>query len=97
MIAEQYTDQKVYDHACEVLSKVRKSLLECADDATLDDVVREAEVSKDEYISALALTSGGSVVVLKREPNEQNINSYNPIVTKAWQANMDIQFVSHNI
>ena len=32
-------------------------------------------------------------MLLKREPNEQNVNNYNPSVMLAWQANMDIQYV----
>ena len=45
------------------------------------------------YIEALQVTKGGNVVLLKREPNEQNINNYNGSVMLAWQANMDIQYV----
>ena len=32
-------------------------------------------------------------MLLKREPNEQNVNNYNASVMLAWQANMDIQYV----
>ena len=32
-------------------------------------------------------------MVLKRKPNECNINNYNGAVTLAWQANTDIQYV----
>ncbi len=34
-------------------------------------------------------------MLLKRSPNEQNVNNYNPSVMSAciWQANMDIQYV----
>ena len=39
------------------------------------------------------MSSKGSVVVLKREPNERNVNNYNGPVTLAWQANTDIQYV----
>ena len=35
----------------------------------------------------------GTVVLLERKPNEQNINNYNASVMLAWQANMDIQYV----
>ena len=44
-------------------------------------------------MKALQVTKGGNVVLLKREPNEQNINNYNASVMLAWQANMDIQYV----
>ena len=32
-------------------------------------------------------------IVLKRRPNECNVNNYNSPVTLAWQANTDIQYV----
>ena len=39
------------------------------------------------------MSSKGSVVILKRKPNECNVNNYNPSVMLAWQASMDIQYV----
>ena len=57
LIAEQYTDKEEYDNARDVLRKVRNALLECANDATLDNVVTLAEIGKDEYINALTLTT----------------------------------------
>ena len=44
-------------------------------------------------MGALELTNSGNVVLLMREPCEQNINNYNPSGMLAWQANMDIQYV----
>ena len=34
-----------------------------------------------------------TTLLLKRSPSEIRINCYNPRLLKAWQANMDIQFV----
>ncbi len=65
----------------------------CAANATLDDVLSQANVVKDEYLQALEVTNSGTVVLLKRTPSEQNVNNYNPSVMLAWQANMDIQYV----
>ena len=53
----------------------------------------KACVDRSEYVQALEVTSSGTVVLLKRGPNEQNINNYNASVMLAWQANMDVQFV----
>ena len=53
----------------------------------------KADISISEYTKALEMSSKGSVVVLKREPNECNISNYNGPVTLAWQANADIQYV----
>ena len=75
------------------MSQVRKVLPECVNNETLDDVLGKASVDKSDYVQALEVTNTGSVVLLKREPNEQNINNYNASVMLAWQANMDVQFV----
>ena len=32
-------------------------------------------------------------MILKRKPSEQSVNYYSPAVLKAWEANMDIQYV----
>ena len=93
VIASPCSDGEVYDKAQSVLSKVRQVLPDCDPNATIDDVLTRASVDRDEYIEALQVTKGGNVVLLKREPNEQNVNNYNPSVMLAWQANMDIQYV----
>ena len=46
-----------------------------------------------DYLKALQTSLRGNAIVLKRMPNECKINNYNPHVTLAWQANMDIQYV----
>ena len=68
-------------------------LPDCDTSTNLDDVLGKACVDRDEYIDALAITNSGDVVLLKREPCEQNINNYYPSVMLARQANMDIQYV----
>ena len=60
---------------------------------SLSELLDKAEVTEQEYIDALEVSTNGNVVVLKREPGECCINNYNPSVLLAWQANMDIQFV----
>ena len=72
---------------------VQSIQFDCNDDVTLSDVLSKAEVDYDEYVKALKFTNSGTVIVIKREPIEKNINNYNPNVMLAWQANMDIQFV----
>ncbi len=42
---------------------------------------------------ALEVSTKASVVILKRKPNECNINNYNASIMLARQANMDIQYV----
>ena len=58
---------------------------------SLSELLDRAEVTEQEYVNALEMSTNSSVVVLQREPSECCIN--NPSVILAWQANMDIQFV----
>ena len=44
-------------------------------------------------MEALHTLKRGNTVVLKRQPTEMNINNYNPVILKAWKANMDIQYI----
>lgn len=61
IIAEPSLDSEAYDNAHQLLSKVRKVLPECDDDATLDDVLSKAKVDKKMYIKALEMTNNGAV------------------------------------
>ena len=63
------------------------------DDITLEQLLHVSHVSMDEYMEALQISKRGNTVVLKRTPQEMNINCYNPAVLRAWKANMDIQYI----
>ena len=76
-----------------VLGKVQKLIADGYTDLNLAELLDKAEVTEKDYIDALEVSTNGSVVVLKREPDECFINNYNPSVMLAWQSNMDIQFV----
>ena len=93
IIAEPCPDSEVLAKAQKLLLEVRKVLLEYGNDVTLDDVLSKADVQLDKYVDALQATTGGTVVLLARKPNEQNINNYNASIMLAWQANIDIQYV----
>ena len=67
--------------AQQCLSKVYKVLLDCNDDVKLSDVLNNTEVDYDEYVKALEVTTSGTVIVSRREPNK-NINAS---VMLAWQ------------
>ena len=93
MIAEPCPDIEVYDSAHKLLNKVCKILPECTSNTTLDEVLSKAGVDKEKYNKALEITNNGIVVLLKREPNEQNINNYSIPVLQSWQANHDVQYI----
>ena len=79
--------------ALAVLRKVQKLLAEADSDLSLNESFDKSEVTENDYINALQMSSKGNVVLLKRETNECCINNYNVSVMLAWQANMDIQFI----
>ncbi|MCG8624396.1 MAG: hypothetical protein MJE68_20685, partial [Proteobacteria bacterium] len=62
-------------------------------DITLDEVLTMAHVTLDDYTKALSISKCGQSVILKRQPSERNVNCYSPPILRAWQANMDIQYV----
>ena len=72
---------------------MRKLLVEGKTDVSIDELLTSAEVHQDDYKKAISTTTSGNVVVLKRNPKDCNVNNYDPCVLKAWQANMDIQYV----
>ena len=93
LIAAPETDTDVVKNAQSVLAKVHKVLADGNSELSLDEILVKADIGLDEYTKALEVSSKGSVVVLKRQPNECNVNNYNTSVTLAWQANTDIQYV----
>ena len=47
----------------------------------------------DDYEWALRVVHTRPVIIHKREPNARWVNQYNEEMLRAWNANMDIQFV----
>ena len=50
-------------------------------------------MSEEEYIKCIRASLKGPKMFLKRNPSEMRVNYYNPDLLKAWNANLDIQFV----
>ena len=87
--------QQQIDFAVKNLTAI-KHLLEQKDlctDITLQEVLNTAHVTLDDYTKSLSTSKCGQSVILKRKPSEQSVNYYSPAVLKAWEANMDIQYV----
>ena len=59
----------------------------------MNEMLAKADITLDQYVSALQVSTRVSVVILNRKPNECNINNYNASVMLVWQANTDIQYV----
>ncbi|XP_072015048.1 uncharacterized protein [Amphiura filiformis] len=56
-------------------------------------LLNAANISQKELEESLELLSKSTTVYLKRKPNDVWINNYNPHLLRAWNGNMDIQYV----
>ena len=92
--AEQEKVEKV-KQANDIFLRINETIreIDSFDDITLEQLLQVSHVSMDEYMEALQISKRGNTVVLKRTPQEMNINCYNPAVLRAWKANMDIQYI----
>ena len=81
--------------ARDILSKVYDILRneDTPDDISMNEILDIASVSSNTYHGALGVSHRGRSVLLKRTPQEININPYNTVILKAFEASMDIQYV----
>lgn len=98
VIAEPLNDKDLNntlaDKQKDVLAKVCKIVSESQScNLSLEQAILKAGVDKTAYQSALQTSTKGPVVVLKRSPKDCFVNNYNPTCLRAWNANLDIQFV----
>ena len=93
---------KVLAKHTNILSKVKQYIDELLDPSkasyvdhlTVDQTLKFLNIAKVDYHDALSISPTSDYEIhLKRPPNSCFINSYNPIMLKAWRANMDLQQV----
>ncbi len=94
-LSETELDENVADILKKALERIRTLLDSIKADETMTFVefLEKLDLSEQQYIKAIRLSLKHSTLLLKRSPAEIRINCYNPHLLKAWQANMDIQFV----
>ena len=63
------------------------------EDITFDQLLKDLNVTEQNYILAIRSSLNCPTIYLKRKPNELRVNNYNAACLSAWRANMDIQFV----
>ncbi|XP_062600070.1 uncharacterized protein LOC134261665 [Saccostrea cucullata] len=83
-----------------VLTAVHEQLvnLNPGENISVDQLLQRASVTESLYEKALiwiATKNGQPAVLLKRSPAEVNINNYNRSLMLAWQANLDVQYVTN--
>ena len=81
-------------HAKEMLKKVWDLLSdETKQFSTVAEVLESVDISQDEFENYLSMCSNSQTIYYKRRIEEQWINNYNPHLIRAWNGNMDIQYV----
>ena len=94
ILAKKTDDADLLEMKKEISSKVQ-GVLSDDPNVSLDDVLLKAGIDQDVYHRCLAARRQGDSVVLKRKPSESYINFYNKDIIKAWEANMDLQFITN--
>ena len=61
---------------------------------TLQNVLDESGVTKDQYDNALEVIENKVSIVYKRKPNEVSISPYNTVLLSLLKSNMNLQFVT---
>ncbi|CAI5659046.1 unnamed protein product [Oreochromis niloticus] len=59
----------------------------------LSELLHKCKLTYEQYLDCAFNLSNGHVILLKREPNDCWVNAYNADLLRAWNANMDIQYV----
>ncbi|XP_047213329.1 uncharacterized protein LOC124863125 [Girardinichthys multiradiatus] len=59
----------------------------------LPELLQACKMTKEEYNHYVDALTSGMVVMMKRDPKDSWVNGYNPDLLRAWNANMDIQYV----
>ena len=63
------------------------------EEMSLDNVLENCSLTSNQYHEALRNASKTTTLFLHRNPSAVMLNNYNPWLLRAWQANLDVQFV----
>jgi hypothetical protein len=77
-----------------ILQAMHTVLHENQDIQLIHELLVKMQVPEEALCDSLRIAKRGSAVVLKRQPNEVNVNFYNPHILRYWKANHDLQYVS---
>jgi hypothetical protein len=64
------------------------------EDISFEAFLAKLDVTFDDYILAIRSSLKSDTIFLKRKPCEIRINNYNKYCLAAWEANMDIQYIT---
>ncbi|CAF2866624.1 unnamed protein product, partial [Rotaria sp. Silwood2] len=91
-------DKQYAKRAKEILSKMNAAMNALEKEKILswsdfDNLLTKYNWTYKDYECALRVVHTRTIMIHKREPNARWVNQYNEEILRAWDANMDIQFV----
>lgn len=79
---------KVFENICSLLNELKSG-----DQMTLSAFLDKLQITEDVYIKAMRSSLKVPKLFLKRNVSEIRVNSYNELMLKIWQTNIDVQFI----
>jgi hypothetical protein len=81
--------QQNFKKICDILNDVQ--VLQSME--SFGDLLKELDMTEYCYFLAIRSSLKSSKVFLKREVSEIRINSYNDVLLRSWEANIDVQYI----
>ena len=79
---------KIFEHTCTFLNELKSG-----DQMTFAQFLDKLQITEEVYITAIRSSLKVPKLFLKRNVSEIRVNSYNDLMLKSWQANIDVQFI----
>lgn len=92
-ISDEENVESIFQDASNILTKVYDRIENGIEERNLIDILNEINISEEQYMSALKISSKGKNIILKRNPRDVFINGCNHEILRLWGANVDFQFI----
>ena len=89
---DELTQDETIKNSREILGKIHDAL-DPDRMLSLEEVLKKANVTKEQYTESLKVTKHGKNIILKRSPSDTFTNGCNHEILRIWQANIDFQYV----
>ncbi|XP_077968311.1 uncharacterized protein LOC144422216 [Styela clava] len=85
---------KAKDILKKIMSHIFNEKWQCAEDANLAKLLKELNITQDDIEMSCRMITKKVSVILQRECSSIWTNPHNPTLLRAWNANLDVQFVT---
>ncbi|XP_041467172.1 uncharacterized protein LOC121417516 [Lytechinus variegatus] len=82
-------------NAKELLNSVKDALSDGTEYNSVKELFEKLGITQDQFQSAHNEIALQESIIIQREPQDVWINQYNPKLLRAWNANMDLQYVTN--